>query len=498
MVIALRRGNHVSGLLLVGNRLGDVSTFNNDDRKLFETFATHAGLMLENDRVKEQLRYQAYHDGLTGLPNRARFMEQVAHALARPEEDGAAPTVLFLDLDDFKTINDSLGHSAGDELLIEVAARVRASVESGGTAARLGGDEFGILLGSARVGEAELLAQRIVESLRTPFTLQSREMVVHTSIGIARGDSDAVSANDLLANADIALYSAKTGGKRRFALYEPLMHTRVRRRNELATELELAVDRDEIRVYYQPIVALATGRTVGVEALARWFHTRRGLVLPASFIPLAEEIGLMTPIGRRVLHMACAQAREWQVKLPGQSELTINVNLSPSELQNPNLVQEVSDTLERTGLAPDTLVLEITESGAMRDHGASLATLRELRNLGVRLALDDFGTGHSSLSHLREFPIDILKIAKPFVDRLGGEFPETTMVDAILRLAGALELEVVAEGIEHAQQSETLRLLDCPLGQGFHFSRPLDRIGAEMMLSSAVATVAPRSRIRAA
>jgi diguanylate cyclase (GGDEF)-like protein len=470
------------GLLLVGNRAGDVSTFTADDRAVFETFARHAAVLLENDRVKEELRYQAYHDALTGLPNRVLFAERVSEELGRRPDEGEPPTVLFLDLDDFKTINDSLGHTAGDDLLVAVAGRVRNAVRNGDIAARLGGDEFGVLLSSPRAGEAEAVAERLIRALRAPFTLHGRELLIHASIGIATSTAGDRLADDLLANADIAMYSAKSSGKRQYAFYEPRMHTRVRRRHELASSLEQAVDRDEIKVYYQPIVSLANGRTVGVEALARWLHPSRGLVLPGSFVPLAEEIGLMSPIGRRVLHEACRQTREWQATLPGRSQLTISVNLSPLELQNPGLIGEVSDTLERTGLAPQSLVLEITESGAMRDHAATLATMRELRRLGVRLALDDFGTGHSSLSHLREFPIDILKIAKSFVDRLGGESSETTLVDAILRLAGALELSVVAEGIERSEQWEVLRLLDCPLGQGYLFARPFDGPTAERSL----------------
>jgi EAL domain-containing protein (putative c-di-GMP-specific phosphodiesterase class I) len=274
------------------------------------------------------------------------------------------------------------------------------------------------------------------------------------------------------------------------------MHTRVKRRHELASTLEQAVDRDEIKVYYQPIVGLANGSVVGVEALARWHHPSRGLVLPGSFVPLAEEIGLMSPIGRRVLQEACRQTHDWQATLPGRSGLTLSVNLSPLELQNPQLASEVADTLERTGLAPQSLVLEITESGAMRDLSATLAAMRELRHLGVRLALDDFGTGYSSLSHLREFPIDVLKIAKPFVDRLAGDRPETTLVDAILRLASALELSVVAEGIERPEQWDMLRLLDCPLGQGYLFARPFDGEAAErsLRLPSLPERVAPAVR----
>jgi diguanylate cyclase (GGDEF)-like protein len=506
ILTALRRDNRIFGVLLVGDRVGDVSTFNDDDRKLFDTFASHTGVLIENERVKEQLRHQAFHDDLTGLPNRVLFTERLRQSLARSAETGVSPTVLLLDLDDFKTINDSLGHSAGDKLLVEVAQRVRTCIRTDDLAARLGGDEFGILLPHAADGVAELLSARLVEALRAPFALYGREMYIHASVGIATEGADARTADEVLANADLAMYSAKSNGKRRYALYEPQMHRRVRRRHELVAALEHAVSRNEITVYYQPVVALATGRTVAFEALVRWMHPHRGLVLPGAFVPLAEETGLMVPIGRKVLEEACRQAREWQQAFPAHAGLSMCVNLSPSELQSRHLADEIVEVLDGTGLASENLIVEITESGAMHDEVAALATLSEIRGRGVRLALDDFGTGHSSLSHLRDFPIDILKIAKPFVDRLGNAPEDTTFIDAIIRLASALELEVVAEGIERPDQEEMLRLLDCSLGQGYHFARPLDATAAELHLATS-APLTPaipatpdraRSHIRAA
>ncbi len=487
LLTTLRREHRTFAFLVVGDRAGDVSTFNGDDRKLFETFAGHAGVLLENDQVKEQLRYQAYHDALTGLPNRSLFTERVGDALAA---GSAGTTVLFVDLDDFKTINDTLGHSAGDELLVAVAERVRACVRPGDLAARLGGDEFGILLERGADDAAEQIAIRLVEALRAPFVLSGREMQVHASIGIASGSFDARTADELLSNADVAMYNAKAAGKRRYAIYEPGMHIRVRRRHELAVDLEHAIERDEIAVHFQPIVALSGARTVALEALARWQHPARGLVLPGGFIPLAEERGLMVPIGRVVLREACARAKDWQAKFPGHASLGISVNLSPSELQNPHLTREIETVLDETGLAPESLILEITESGAMADPAVTLSTLRELRRLGVRLALDDFGTGYSSLSHLRDFPIDILKLAKPFVDRLDHEPGDSTFTDAVLRLAAALNLAVVAEGIERPEQATVLRRLECALGQGFHFARPLDAADAERHLAET--SVPPR------
>jgi diguanylate cyclase (GGDEF)-like protein len=473
MLTVLRAETRVVGALLVGRRAGDVSTFNADDRKLFETFASHAGVLLENDRVKEQLRYQAYHDALTGLPNRLLFADQVRQALARGRPQDA-PAVLFLDLDDFKTINDSLGHGAGDELLVAVAERLRSHVRPGDVVARLGGDEFAVLLERTEIDAAERAAERLVRALRSPFVLSGHEVSIHASIGIA-GHFGAGTADELLRNADVAMYSAKDNGKRCYAVYEPEMHARVRRRQELIASVERAVQRSEISAHYQPIVSLADGETIALEALARWQHPERGLVPPGSFIPIAEETGLMVPIGRRILRQACHDLAVWQKNHAAQGNLSVTVNLSPSELQNPKVAEEVAEILAETRIPPGSLTLEITESGAMRDQEATIETLHVLRRLGVRLALDDFGTGYSSLSHLRDFPIDILKIAKPFVEDLGAEASGSSFLEAILGLARALDLTVIVEGIETADQAATLHRLGCLIGQGYHFARPLDR-----------------------
>jgi diguanylate cyclase (GGDEF)-like protein len=493
MLTVLRAEDRVVGVLLVGQRAGEVSTFNADDRKLFETFASHAGVLLENDRVKEQLRYQAYHDALTGLPNRLLFAEQVRQAITTRPRPAEAPSVLFLDLDDFKTINDSLGHGAGDGLLVAVAERLRSSVRPGDTVARLGGDEFAVLLDQTGIDDAEKAAERLVEALRAPFVLHGHEMSIHASIGIAEHYGSGT-ADELLRNADVAMYSAKDNGKRGYAIYEPEMHARVRRRQELIASVERAVERSEITVHYQPIVALGTGETVALEALARWQHPERGLVPPSSFIPIAEETGLMVPIGRTVLRQACEDIALWQKTSPAHGHLAVTVNLSPSELQNPKVADEVAAILAKTRIKPSSLTLEITESGAMRDQRATVETLHVLRRLGVRLALDDFGTGYSSLSHLREFPIDILKIAKPFVDDLGTETSDSSFLEAILGLARALDLTVVVEGIETADQAATLHRLGCGLGQGYHFARPLDRAAAATHLAER----APGRRLTAA
>jgi diguanylate cyclase (GGDEF)-like protein len=496
LLVGLRREQRPAALLVVGNRVGEVSTFKDDDRELFETFAAHASVLLENDQVKDQLRYQAYHDALTGLPNRSLFTERVSEALARGSED---TSILFVDLDDFKTINDTLGHSAGDDLLAAVAERVRASVDTNALAARLGGDEFGILIGRDPDSEpqAEQTAARLVDALRVPFVLHGREVQVRASIGIAEQcSSGARSADDLLSKADVAMYNAKADGKQRYAVFEPRMHMRVRRRHELGMALEQALDRDEITVHYQPIISLADTRTVAFEALVRWRHPTRGLLLPGNFIPLAEEMHLMVRIGQTVLRQACAQVREWHRAYPAHGSLGITVNLSPAELQNPQLTREIEAILDQTQLPPDKLILEITESGAIADPASTLLTMHDLNRLGVRLALDDFGTGFSSLSHLRDFPIDMLKLAKPFVDRLERDQGDVTFTDAILRLAAALQLTVVAEGIERPEQARVLRDLECGLAQGYHFSRPMDAENAERHLVEAPARRV--ARIRAA
>jgi diguanylate cyclase (GGDEF)-like protein len=468
LVTALRGGDRVFGMVLVGNRLGDGASFTHDDRRLFETFATHAAALFENDRVKSQLRHQAFHDSLTGFANRLLFAERVHKAVMRGRPGDRGPVVLFVDLDDFKMINDSLGHSAGDQLLIAVAARVRSSLRPEDLVARLGGDEFAVLLERSDRLDAEGVAGRLVDALRAPFALEGREIRVHASIGIARAEPGSI-AEDLLRNADVAMYAAKTNGKGGYAWYDPEMHVRAQRRQELAVTLEGSVERDEIEAYFQPIVALATGRVVGLEALARWRHPVRGLVLPDSFIPLAEETGFMPPIGRTMLRQACEQLQTWRSRHRFHDELMVSVNLSQSELRNPALTQDVEEVLAETGTPPDRLVLEITESSAMEDPAATIDMLGRLRRLGVRLALDDFGTGYSSLSHLSDFPIDMLKIAKPFVDRIEHD---STFVDAILRLAQTLDLEVVAEGIETREQAEMLRSLGCGLGQGYYYAQP--------------------------
>ena len=491
MLTVLRREDGIIGVLVAGDHRGG-EPFSDEDLGLFETFAAHAGVLLENDeleeslselqQLKEQLRHQAYHDALTGLPNRRLFAEHVARALSSGSPSRVA--VLFLDLDDFKTINDSLGHFAGDMLLQAVAGRVRASVRPHDVPARLGGDEFAVLTESSDKQDAELVAERLLDALEQPFSVDGREISVHTSVGIAYGGKGAATADELLRNADVAMYDAKQGGKRRYAVYLPEMHAQVRRRQELVTALERAVDRGEIDVHFQPIVDLKTSKLVALEALARWDRREHGFLLPGSFIPLADEMGIMVEIGSAVLREACRQANTWRTGFPGHDTLRVNVNLAPSELHDPRLAHEIARVLEDVDLPPDRLVVEITESGVMRNPKQALATMRSLRSLGISLALDDFGTGHSSLAHLREFPLDSLKIAQPFVAGLPAGHVDRVFVDAIVRLASSLGLEVVAEGIETAAQATAVGELGCGYGQGFHFGSPLSRLGVASYLGA--------------
>jgi diguanylate cyclase (GGDEF)-like protein/PAS domain S-box-containing protein len=448
----------------------------------------------ERKILERELEHQAFHDPLTGLANRALFRDRVAHALARSGRDNSETSVLFLDLDDFKTINDSLGHAAGDEVLAQVAVRLRGCLRPEDTAARLGGDEFAILLEEAGRSAAVMVAQRCLESLSVSFFALQREIVVRASIGIAVAAAGEWSAEELLRNADVAMYSAKGHGKQRYDVYLPDMRTAAVERVELESDLRRAIENEELFLHYQPIVALDEGRIIGVEALVRWQHPLRGAVSPASFIPLAEETGLIGPLGRLVLVQACRQAHRWAST---DSPIRVNVNISAKQLQDPRFVDEVAGILDATGLDPGLLVLEITESTVMRDADESLVRLQHLRKLGLSLAIDDFGTGYSSLSYLKRFPIDVLKIDKSFVDGLTHGAEEAALVKAIVQIGRTLRLRTVAEGIEGADQVAELRRIGCDAGQGFYFSRPLAtrEITALLIGSRLVAVAGETARV---
>ncbi|GAC1316694.1 MAG: EAL domain-containing protein [Chloroflexota bacterium] len=440
----------------------------------------------ERRALEAQLAHQAFHDSLTGLANRALFRDRLAHALERARRSVNRLAVLFLDLDDFKAINDGLGHEAGDSLLVGVAERVEQCVRGSDTVARLGGDEFAILVEAADTDEEfSDLAERILKNLRGAFVLGDREVFARASIGIAISDAGEASAEDLLRDADAAMYHAKRAGGSRAELFEPGLHAAALERLALATDLRRALDRDEIEVHYQPIMHLDSETIRGVEALVRWRHPERGMISPATFIPMAEETGLINPLGMYVLRTACAQAQAWQnTQAPSELPLNVSVNLSTRQVQEPSLCEQVRGVLEETGLAPSSLTLEITEGLLLNDSETILERLRELKSLGVNLALDDFGTGYSSLSYLQRFPIDVLKIDKSFVDRVSTGAEAAALVRAIVAMSDSLHLITVAEGIEDRDQANRLRVFGCDRGQGFLFSRPVPAARLTELLSN--------------
>ncbi|MGA2528874.1 MAG: EAL domain-containing protein [Acidimicrobiales bacterium] len=433
----------------------------------------------ERKGLEEELKHQAFHDALSGLANRALFLDRLEHALARAARSQSLLAVLFLDLDDFKLVNDSLGHAAGDDLLISVAGRVVSSLRVGDTAARFGGDEFAVLLEEiSDISEATQVAERIITELRAPLAIEDREVQVHASIGIAL-PSGSEGPAELLQAADVAMYAAKSRGKGRHEVYQPALQAAMVERLERTADLQRAVDEGEFVIHYQPIVSLERGTTVtGVEALVRWEHPERGLLLPKEFIPLAEETGLIIPLGRWVLREACLQAHKWQLHYGLAGRFHISVNISARHFQHDGLVEDVSQALTGSGLDPGSLVLEITESVLVQDAESVIARMLELKLIGVAFAIDDFGTGYSSLSYLKRFPIDILKVDKSFVDDVGESADSGVLAEAIVQLGNTLHLQTVAEGIEQAHQVDDLRALGCQFGQGFYFAKalPVDQI----------------------
>ena len=432
----------------------------------------------ERQRLENELSHQALHDALTALPNRLLFRERLGHALERlRREAGPAQRhvgLVLLDLDDFKVINDSLGHDAGDDLLVAVARRLENGLRSVDTAARLGGDEFTLLLEDLVQPEDALpVAARILELLSEPFRLGDRSLTVGASLGIAVASTGEESSDDLIRRADVALYDAKSRGKNRFALFDPEMAERAWQRLEQEADLRRGIEAAELRVVYQPIVELASGEIREVEALVRWEHPQRGLVSPAEFIPLAEESGLIVPLGAFVMRAACAQLNQWRAQFPHRDGLVMAVNISPRQFRQSGLVETVRAALEESGVPAGRLKLEITENAILDDEEATLATIRALRALGVRIALDDFGTGYSSFGYFRRFPIDCLKIDRSFVEGLGHDEQATAIVRAALSFAAAVGLETTGEGIEDEAQATALRALGCDLGQGFRYARPV-------------------------
>jgi diguanylate cyclase (GGDEF)-like protein/PAS domain S-box-containing protein len=434
----------------------------------------------ERKELEEKLWRQATRDPLTGLPNRTVFLDRLEHALtrARRREEGVA--VLFLDLDNFKVVNDSLGHATGDELLVKVGERLRRALRPSDTVARLGGDEFAVLLEDLDGGmgqaqwKARRTARRIAEALQPPFALGGHKMVVTASIGVAFPyREDLRAAEDLLKDADVAMYASKKKGRGSYQVFVPTMGESVRERLELEHDLRRAIDGGELSLQYQPWVDIATGEVRGVEALTRWEHPGRGLVPPSKFIPIAEETGLIVSLGGWILGEACRQAREWHQLCSDGPCPKVSVNLSVKQVEQPELIGEVAKALQENGLEPSVLELEITESVLMEDTTSAVATLQKLKNLGVKLSIDDFGTGYSSLSYLKRFPVDYLKLDRSITDGLEQDPKNVAIAEAAITLAHALGEKVVAEGVETQEQLDRLREMGCDLAQGYYFYKPL-------------------------
>jgi diguanylate cyclase (GGDEF)-like protein len=462
---------------------GDIATVDRKDEigtlmlsftKMMSTIEQQSQEINNFPKQLDQLTRQAFQDALTGLPNRALFMDRLAHALARTERRAQHVAVLFLDLDRFKVVNDSLGHAMGDQVLIESSGRLRDCVRPEDTVARLGGDEFAILLEDLDGPEAAIsVAQRVTESLEKPFPLEGREVFVTMSVGVALNTRRPITPEELLRDADLAMYRAKGKGKNRYEVFDPATSVPAIDRLDLELDMRGALLRGEFVLHYQPVVHLGSGRIIEVEALARWQHRERGLLPPEEFIALMEETGLIVPVGTWVLREACRQLTEWTAQFHHQPPLTMSVNLSARQLQDPGLVAAVADALAESHVDPACLKLEITESVVMQDAPSTLETLHALKALGIQLAIDDFGTGYSSLGYLKRFPVDTLKIDRSFVQGVALNAEDTAIVRAVISVAKSLNLSVTAEGIENDAQLVQLQELGCDRGQGYLFARPL-------------------------
>jgi diguanylate cyclase (GGDEF)-like protein len=439
-----------------------------EQRDQLAAFAQQVSLALADARTVAAVR-EAYHDSLTGLPNRTLFLDMLKRALASGGAVGVPTSVLFVDLDRFKAVNDSLGHKAGDDLLGLVAARIRGCLRDGDTGARLGGDEFAVLLHGASTAPAVTVARRVIGAVKEPFRIAGRDVFVGASIGIATSRDADVDSGELLSNADVAMYRAKKDGPGKVVVFEPRMHTEVLEHLNLHGDLQRALHQEEFRLQYQPLVRLATGEPVGVEALLRWSNPVRGNVPPSDFIPIAEDTGLITDIGRWVLATSAAQVAQWRQTFPG---LTLNVNVSGRQLLDPQFASDVARTLVTTRLPADAVTLELTESVLMSDPDTAMACLANLRRLGVGIAIDDFGTGYSSLSYLRQLPVNELKIDRAFVSRADLTVEDLAVLRTVIELGRTLRLRTVAEGIEDEAQLQALRRLGCEFGQGYHLCRP--------------------------
>jgi diguanylate cyclase (GGDEF)-like protein/PAS domain S-box-containing protein len=437
-------------------------------------------------QAEKKLVHDAFHDALTGLPNRMFFMDQLKQSVQRIRRLPQPPfAVVFLDFDRFKVINDSLGHLVGDQLLIAIANRLRANVRPGDTVARLGGDEFTILLNSLKNPDDAIdMARRLLSNLSEHFKLPGREVFITASIGITLSTNGYEHAEDVLRDADTAMYQAKSLGRARYEVFDQGMHAKAPDSAEIETDLWQALERNELTLDYQPIVSLKTGKIAGFEALLRWMHPSRGVVSPLEFISVAEETGLIIPIGQWVLNQACRQTREWQKRYPQRPPLQVSVNLSPKQFMQRDLIDQISLALDSGGLSPASLKVEITEGMVMQNVESTMQMLGQLQALGIAISLDDFGTGYSSLSYLHRFPISTLKIDQSFVSSMSNTQESLEIVRTILGLARNLKMEVIAEGVETLEQAVELRSMNCDYGQGYYFSKALNADNADNFLSS--------------
>lgn len=442
----------------------------------------NAGRELEESR--EHFRHAAFHDALTGLPNRSLFTDHLRVALRRAQQNEKYMFgVLFLDLDRFKNINDSLGHPCGDELLILVARRLETCIRQTDMVARFGGDEFAILVDAIHdASDVVRVAEKVQRVISAPFKLAAHEAITTASIGVALSTSVYAEAEDIIRDADTAMYRAKDRGKARYEIFDTAMHTRAVTLLRLESDLRRALEKEELCVYYQPIVSLASRELYGFEALVRWQHPERGIISPDDFIPLAEETGLILPIGLQVLQEACNQLRVWQQRSPSNRDLIMSVNLSGKQLMQPDVIERIEEVLHESHINPWHLKLEITETVVMENPELAAGTLAKLRGLGVRLSIDVFGTGYSSLSYLNRFPVDTLKIDRSFVTSMNEADENLQIVKTIVTLAGNLGMQVVAEGVETDEQLDQLRSLKCQYGQGYLFSKPLDVADADLFI----------------
>jgi diguanylate cyclase (GGDEF)-like protein/PAS domain S-box-containing protein len=438
----------------------------------------------QRKRAEQQLAHNAFHDSLTGLPNRALFMDRldrsIRYAARHPDYMYA---VLFLDIDRFKIVNDSLGHGVGDELLLGVGKRLESCLRQGDTVARLGGDEFAILLDDIKDGsDATRVVDRIDKEMSTPFLLQGQEFYSAASIGIALSASNYMSPEEVLRDADIAMYRAKNNGRGSYEIFDHEMHKQAVSQLALETDLRRAIERQEFVMHYQPIVSLSDGTLNGFEALVRWNHPRRGLLMPADFIPIAEETGLMLPMGWLIMRMACKQMKAWLDAYPDRPDLTMSTNLSTRQFSQPDLVEGIERILAETGCPARNLKLEITESTVMQNAASAADMLLRLRARGITLCIDDFGTGYSSLSYLNSFPVDTLKIDRSFITRIDDDGASVELIETIVGLSRILGMSAVAEGIETLEQLELVRRLGSEMAQGYFLSTPLDSDAAENLL----------------